>query len=230
MNNPFAAVPVLPVVVPLGLALFALLLWRLRARGLFSAPRATVAAALSIYAAGISANTVFPIYLNKPDSGPWIPALALLPFHDYEVQDALMNMVVFLPLGILIPLVLARPSWWKVLATVVGISLAIEMAQLGAQGLFAGGHIADVNDLIFNTAGGALGYGLFLLLALVPGLSPQMRPEFQSDHSECERLSVGRRCVACLSAPSIKTSMLQAFRSSREPEMKTAEPARASVG
>jgi glycopeptide antibiotics resistance protein len=172
MNNPFAAVPVLPVVVPLGLALFALLLWRLRERGLFSVARATVAAALSVYAAGISANTVFPIYLNKPDSGPWIPALALLPFHDYEVQDALMNMVVFLPLGILIPLVLARPSWWKVLASVVGISLAIEMAQLVAQGLFAGGHIADINDLIFNTAGGALGYGLFLLLTLVPGLSP----------------------------------------------------------
>jgi glycopeptide antibiotics resistance protein len=173
MNNPFDAVPVLPVVIPLGLALFVVLLWRLRAKGLFSAPRSAVAAALAVYAAGITANTVFPIYLNNADGGePWTPWLALIPFHDYEVGDAAMNVAVFLPLGLLVPLVLTRPSWWKILATVMLTSLGIEITQLVAQGVFAGGHIADINDFIFNTVGGALGYGLFKLLTLIPGLNP----------------------------------------------------------
>jgi glycopeptide antibiotics resistance protein len=172
MSSPYIALPVLPIVVPLGLALFALLLWRLHVKRMLSVPRSVVAAALSTYAAGIIANTLFPIFVSRPDSGgPWVPSIALIPFFDYEVEDAVMNMAVFVPLGILIPLLLTRPSWWKILATAMGASLSIELMQLAAQGLFAGGHIADINDFISNTTGGALGYGLFLLLTLIPILS-----------------------------------------------------------
>lgn len=165
MTTHFSEVPALPVVIPLGLVLFGLLLWRLHAKRRFTWPRAAVAAALSVYAAGVVANTVFPIFLDKPDTGePWTPYLALVPFYDYEVGDALMNMAVFLPLGMLIPLLLRRPTWGKVLAVAAAASLTIEIAQLAAQGLFDGGHIADVNDFLFNVIGGALGYGLLILL------------------------------------------------------------------
>jgi glycopeptide antibiotics resistance protein len=171
-TNPFGEVPVLPVVIPFGLALFALLVWRLHARRLLTVPRAAVAAALSIYAAGIIANTIFPIFLDMPDSAePWTSSLVLIPFRGYEVVDAVPNMAVFVPLGMLIPLLLTRPSWWKALAVVAAASLSIELSQVAVQSLSAGGHIADVNDLIFNVAGGAIGYGLFLLLTLIPGLS-----------------------------------------------------------
>lgn len=172
MNNPFGEVPVLPVVVPFGIAVFAVLLVVLLASRIFSLPRAAVAAAVAVYAAGIVGNTIFPIFLDKPDSGaPWTPGLALLPFVDYEIDDALMNTLVFVPLGILIPLLLARPSWWKVTVAAAITSLTVESLQLGAQAFFAGGHIADVNDLLSNLAGGALGYGLLLLLARVPVLA-----------------------------------------------------------
>lgn len=169
MNHPFAPLPVLPIVIPIGVALFTVLLLRLRRRRLMSLPRVAVAAALAVYAAGIIGNTIFPIYLNAPDSGePWTPSLALIPFYDYEVDDAVMNMLVFVPLGILIPLLLTRPTWWKVLLTVMATSLGIESTQLAAQGLFAGGHIADVNDFLFNTTGGMVGFALFVLLARMP--------------------------------------------------------------
>jgi glycopeptide antibiotics resistance protein len=172
MNDPFGEVPVLPVVIPLGFVVLALLLWRLQAKRLFSFPRAAVALALSVYAAGIVANTVFPIFLNAPDDGePWTPLVALVPFVDYEITDALMNVAVFVPLGVLIPLVLSRPSWWRVLAIAIATSLGIELTQLAAQAFFAGGHIADVNDLLSNAAGGALGYGLFLIVSRVPWFS-----------------------------------------------------------
>jgi len=166
-------VPVLPVVIPLGLAIFGLLLWRLHAERRFSFARVAVAAALSVYAAGITANTIFPIFLNTSESGePWTPWLALIPFADYEFHDAMLNIAVFLPLGILIPLVLTRPSWWKVLSVVAGTSLTIELLQLAVQGLFAGGHIADINDFISNVVGGALGYGVFVLLTFTPWSAP----------------------------------------------------------
>jgi glycopeptide antibiotics resistance protein len=171
VNGPFGEVSALPVVVPLGLVLFALLLWRLHARRLLSLPRSAVAGALAVYAAGVMANTVFPIFLRAPDRGPWSPGLALIPFYDYEVADAVMNTLVFLPLGMLIPLLLSRPTWWRVLAVAVAVSLTIEVTQLAAQGLFGGGHIADVNDVLFNIAGGALGYALFRFLRRVPGFA-----------------------------------------------------------
>lgn len=171
MDNPFGEVPVLPVVIPLALVVFLLMLWRLQIRRAFSWPRAAVAAALAMYAAGIVGNTIFPIFLNKPSSGePWTPALALVPFADYEIADALTNVLVFVPLGILVALVLARPTWPRVVAISAGVSLAVELSQLAAQRFFAGGHVADINDFLSNVTGGALGYGILLLLVRMPRL------------------------------------------------------------
>jgi len=172
MNAPFDEIPVLPVVIPLALVLFAALLWRLRARDAFSLPRAAVAAALSVYAAGIVGNTIFPIFLTGVASDePWTPAVALVPFADYEVDDAVTNILVFVPLGILAALMLARPSWVRVLAVSAGVSAGVELLQLAAQRLFFGGHVADVNDLLSNVAGGALGYGLLMLALRHPRLA-----------------------------------------------------------
>lgn len=64
MSNPFGKVSALLVVIPAGVALFVILVRRLRARRALTAPRASVVAALSVYAAGVVANTVFPIFLN----------------------------------------------------------------------------------------------------------------------------------------------------------------------
>ncbi|GAA0964559.1 hypothetical protein FFA01_23630 [Frigoribacterium faeni] len=171
-TNPFGEVPVLPVAVPVGAVVFLLQLALLLRGQRFTRPRAAVAAAIAVYAAGIFANTVFPIFLNPtPRSEPWEPALALIPFQDYELADALTNLAVFIPLGILIPLLMRRPSWWKVLLTSAVVSLTIELLQLAAQKLFSGGHVADVNDFIWNTFGGILGYVIFVLLTRVPILS-----------------------------------------------------------
>lgn len=176
MNDPFAELPVLPVVIPVGILLFAILLLVLRSRRRLTLPRAAVAAAVGVYAAGVLGNTVFPIFLHPTRTGPWEPALALVPFVDYEVEDALTNMLVFVPLGILVALLLARPSWWRLVAICAGVSLTVELMQLAAQDLFGGGHVADVNDFLSNAAGGALGYGLFVLLARIPVTARLVEP------------------------------------------------------
>ncbi|QQD77862.1 VanZ family protein [Curtobacterium sp. YC1] len=178
----------LPVVIPLSAAFFLVLLCILHARHGVTLPRASVAAALAVYAGGILANTVFPIYLDSPGSDEPQPLpLNLVPVVGYEVRDAVTNALVFLPLGILVPLLLARPTWWRVLAITAGASLGIEVVQFLAAGLAAGGHIADVNDWLSNIVGGLVGYGCFTLARRQPtlaALSDRFRwPSRARDHS-----------------------------------------------
>jgi glycopeptide antibiotics resistance protein len=159
-------VPMLPIVIPLGIVIFLVLLWSLRLRGGITLARASVAAVLALYVGGVLANTVFPVFIHVgswPEPAPRELALWLIPFVDYGIEDALVNVAVFVPLGVLIPLLIARANWWRVLAIVAGASLTIELAQLATAGLAFGGHIADVNDWMTNILGGVIGYGLFLI-------------------------------------------------------------------
>lgn len=163
----FVEVPMLPIVIPFGVVIFLVLIWVLRSRGRVTLARASVAAVLAVYAAGILANTVFPIFLRVGTGfydGPRPLSLYLVPFVDYGFEDALINFAVFIPLGGLVPLLTARASWWKVLAIVAGASLAIELVQMAVSRLALSGHLADINDWLTNILGGMIGYGLFVLL------------------------------------------------------------------
>jgi glycopeptide antibiotics resistance protein len=165
----FRQVPVLPVVVPLAAVTVTVLLVLLVRRGRFSVPRAAVALAIGVYAAGIVANTLFPVFLDKPVGGaPWAAHLALVPLSGYEVADALQNVLVFVPLGMLVPLLAVRPSWWRTVAVAACVSLGIEITQLATAHLLGGGHLADVNDLIFDVVGGAFGYLVLAVVTRVP--------------------------------------------------------------
>lgn len=163
----FVEVPMLPIVIPFGVVIFLVLIWVLRSRGRVTLARTSVAVVLAVYAAGVLANTVFPIFLRVGTGfydGPRPLPLYLVPFVDYGFEDALINVAVFIPLGGLVPLLTARASWWKVLAIVAGASLAIELAQMAVSRLALSGHLADINDWLTNILGGMIGYGLFVLL------------------------------------------------------------------
>lgn len=165
----FRQVPVLPVVIPLAVVVFAALVWLLSRRGRLSMPRVAVALAVCVYVGGVVANTVFPIFLDKPRSdAAWNAHLHLVPLTHYELADAVSNIVVFLPVGILLPLLVARTSWRSVVAGAALFSLAIEVTQFVTAHLLDGGHIADVNDLLSNVVGGAVGAALFAVVARVP--------------------------------------------------------------
>jgi glycopeptide antibiotics resistance protein len=168
----FRQVPVLPVVVPLGVVVLLGLLQRLRRRGGLTAPRAAVALAVAVYAAGVVANTVFPLYRDKPAADlPWHAALVLVPFAEYEVADAVQNVLVFVPLGILVALLLARPTAVRTTAVGALVSLAVEVIQYVTAHVLGAGHVADASDLVCNTAGALLGYGLLAAAVRVPVLA-----------------------------------------------------------
>lgn len=73
------------------------------------------------------------------------------------------NIVAFMPLGLLIPIVFkSLNGFWKVLSGVLLTTFMIEAAQF----LFAAG-ISDIDDIILNLLGGILGYMLYKAAALL---------------------------------------------------------------
>lgn len=165
----FKEVPVLPVVVPIAGVVVAVLAWHLYRRGRLTVARVAVALAAGTYVAGVLANTVFPIFLDKPASDTrWLDHLNATPLVGYEVADAVMNIGVFVPVGVLVSLAVPRASWRPVLGVAAAFSLVIEVTQWVTAQLLGGGHIADVNDLLFNVVGAGVGLLLLAGLSRVP--------------------------------------------------------------
>jgi hypothetical protein len=68
----------------------------------------------------------------------------------------------------LVPLLVARPSSWRTVVVAACVSLGIEVTQLATAHLLGGGHLADVDDLVFKVVGGAVGYVVLAALARAP--------------------------------------------------------------
>jgi glycopeptide antibiotics resistance protein len=76
------------------------------------------------------------------------------------VVNLVGNLVAFLPMGLVPPLVLRRRITPRQVALFsLTLSLMIEVPQL-----LTGRRVADVDDLILNTAGGLLGYAIVMLV------------------------------------------------------------------
>ena len=104
-----------------------------------------------------------PLVVQTGDMLP--PRINLIPFihiTDYEMKrEALINiignMALFIPTGIILPILYKRlNSFWKVLLAGAGISLCIELIQLLLEN-----SVTDIDDLILNSAGVIIGYGVF---------------------------------------------------------------------
>ena len=133
-------------------------------------PRAVVCAVVSVHVAGVVGNSLFPVHLGKSTDLSWWEWPNLVPLVGYEARDMLEKVVVLVPLGVLLPLVARVTSLPRVLVCGFLISLTIELLQWVNDVTVHGGHIPDINDLLFNTAGTPIGYGLFRIALLVPVL------------------------------------------------------------
>jgi glycopeptide antibiotics resistance protein len=68
----------------------------------------------------------------------------------------------------LVPLLVARPSWWRTVVVAACVSLGIEVTQLATAHLLGGGHLADVDDLVFKVVDGSVGYVVLAALTRAP--------------------------------------------------------------
>ena len=84
---------------------------------------------------------------------------------DYEIRrEALINVIgnttMFIPLGIVWPVCFKQlDTHWKVISAGVGTSLLIEILQLP---FFD--RVSDIDDLLLNSLGFVIGYGIYLLV------------------------------------------------------------------
>lgn len=99
------------------------------------------------------------------------PRINLVPFvhmNDYAIfKEAVLNFVgntaMFIPVGIVYPYVYKKlNTHGKVIAAGVGFTLCIEIVQL----LFYD-RVTDIDDLILNSLGYLIGYGIYLLVKRV---------------------------------------------------------------
>ena len=109
-----------------------------------------------------------------------IPFVEIRRFWVYRKQLGLMavvtnlfgNVIGFLPFGFILPVILDKMrSGWLIVLAGFGLSVTVEVIQLITKvGCF------DVDDMILNTAGAALGYSAFCYLR-----SPEEKNLWQKD-------------------------------------------------
>lgn len=126
---------------------------------------------LYLYLSAVVYVTLMPVLTALPFclDHPYVP-MELMPFRDLQhgygdaERQILLNVVMTVPFGILLPLSRRcagkRCGLLRCLLLTAAMSLAIELLQP----LLNGARSSDITDLITNTLGGVTGYGLFCLL------------------------------------------------------------------
>ena len=87
---------------------------------------------------------------------------SLIEGNKYYLPQAIMNVIAFIPVGVLLGSVFSDIKWYTVLATCASISIVIETLQFVLKRGFT-----EFDDLFHNILGGLLGYGVYLVIARV---------------------------------------------------------------
>ena len=106
---------------------------------------------------------VQPLIINMSSLQPLrVNLIPLVNILDYDIKrEAAINIIgnisMFIPTGVIMPILYKRlDCFWKVRLAGAGLSFVIEVIQL----LFPG-SVTDIDDLILNTLGVAVGYGVY---------------------------------------------------------------------
>ena len=85
-------------------------------------------------------------------------------FSQRQWLNVLLNIAMFVPLGILVPLIWPKfQKWYRMLPAGFGVSLLIELAQL-----LTGSGLFDVDDLFNNTLGAMMGFWPLMAVLSLP--------------------------------------------------------------
>jgi glycopeptide antibiotics resistance protein len=113
-----------------------------------------------------------PGFGETPDWGQWnlVPFVDLLRslrqadwVREIAIANLVGNVLFFVPWGIAAGLRFPTMRWWLLIAATAALSLAVEIGQA----VEASGRISDVTDVLMNTLGGAIGFGLVRLAQLL---------------------------------------------------------------
>jgi glycopeptide antibiotics resistance protein len=139
-----------------------------------------------VYLSGLAAATLIPNHNSRlaaeaavgidlhPNLASLTCSSAILPrgstARAFCVRNARGNVMLFFPLGILIPLVWRRLRFWSGIQIAIALSSSIELVQYLSRAW--SNRSADVNDVVLNVLGASLGLVLVSLLRLRRGTGP----------------------------------------------------------
>ena len=89
------------------------------------------------------------------------------------------NVAVFVPWGLFFALRFRRTRWWSFLALTAALSTAIEVWQA----VNATGRSSDITDILTNTAGGLIGYGIARGLLSAHARADRLTPPVAEQHA-----------------------------------------------
>ena len=146
------------LIVLLGLYLLLLGRWKKQGRR-----RVLVYTVFSVYMLGVLWVTILPV-LSMPGIHHAYAPMNLEPFRDLRLgygnaeRQLLLNVLMTVPFGILWPVVRrGKAGVFRTVGAAFLLSLCIELVQP----LLPTARMSDITDLICNTAGGLIGYGLY---------------------------------------------------------------------
>ena len=140
--------------------------------------RKLLAAIFVVYLVVVAAITIVPTRVTRPRF-PRSDHIHLVPFGysfkcllrerrranpdltAYCLRNNLGNIALFLPLGILLPLLFRRiHSLKRVVLTAALVSLSIETIQFFSA-FFGNSRAVDIDDVLLNTLGACIGFGIY---------------------------------------------------------------------
>ncbi|WP_309133860.1 VanZ family protein [Cellulomonas sp.] len=119
-------------------------------------PRRAVVLALVVYLAAVAAVTLTPGRSHDGSLGVVRTVLAWLAERgvplSFEVVEAVANVVMFVPFGVLVGLLVGPRRWWAVVLPALGTTVTIETVQRVLPDRYP-----TVQDVVMNTLGAAVG-------------------------------------------------------------------------
>jgi glycopeptide antibiotics resistance protein len=132
-----------------------------------------------VYLSGLAVATLSPSHPSRavadatvaidlhPSLGSLVCSSADLPegsaARAFCVRNARGNVILFFPLGILIPLVWRRLRFWRGIQIAIALSITIELVQCLSR-TWGSYRTADINDVVLNVVGAGLGLALVFLV------------------------------------------------------------------
>ena len=163
------------ITVPCWLVFRLYRLWAAEQRSSFQ--REVLLLTFVVYLSGVAAATLIPNHNSRSaaeaavgvDLHPNLASLTcsspLLPRgskqRSFCMRNARGNVMLFLPLGVLLPLVWRRLRFWRGIQIGIAVSCGIELVQYFSRAW--SNRNADVNDVILNVLGACLGLVLVFL-------------------------------------------------------------------
>lgn len=106
---------------------------------------------------------VQPKFVDKPNLIPFKVIAEYVKntqtINDWFGKNLAVNIIMYMPCGFLAPLFLKKNKWWHILIFGIALSVIIEMFQA-----VLGVGTVDIDDVILNTVGLLIGFGIYKLI------------------------------------------------------------------